>query len=127
MKILTPDKTTELSISNQDWQGMKQTLEANRNNNNWWAFAAQAMPMKILAPDKFAELNIDNQAWQGMRQRLEETQRNKKWLAFSGLARRMKILAADKVEITDQGLEITMLPPGSFKSPKKPRPERKNF
>ena len=84
------------------------------------------MSIKILAPDKSSQLNIDNQAWQGMKQELEQD-RNGKWWRFTDLAMAMKILAADKAEITDQGLEITMLPPESFKSEKKPRPERRSF
>ncbi len=127
MKILQHDKFIELKIDDQAWQGMIRTLERYRNNGNWWAFADQANDMKILQPSKAVELNIDDQAWQGMKQQLEMLRRGESWLRFAHQAMYMKILAADKVEVTDQGLEITMLPPESFKSEKKPRPERKQF
>ncbi len=127
IKILQSDKFTKSKIiDDQVWQRMRKELEEQRKNNNWWRFALDAMRMKILQPDKFAEVDIDDVAWQGMRRIFEAEWKNDRW-GFLQQAMCMKILAADKVEVTDQGLEITMLPPESFKSEKKPRPERKNF
>ena len=127
MKILQPDKVAELKIDDPAWQGMKRELENERGRGIWRDFAFQATSMKILQPDKAAELNIDDQAWQGMKQQLERYRNEEEWPNFAYQAMCMKILAADKVEVTDQGLEITMHPPESFKSEKKPRPERKQF
>ncbi len=126
MKILSPDKSSELNIDDQAWQGMKQKLE-NYRNSNWRLFADQAMSMKILSPDKSSDLKIDNKAWQKMKQELEANRNSNWWEDFAIQARRMKIMAADKIKVTDQGLEITMRPPESFKSEKKPRPERRQF
>ncbi len=126
LKILFPDKASELNLDSA-WQGMKDQLESSRQDNDWGAFAYQAIHLKILFPNRKAELDLNDSAWQGMKQNLESNRRFNNWWHFANQAMRLKILAADKVEITDQGLEITMLPPESFKSEKKPRPERKNF
>ncbi len=85
------------------------------------------MNLKILFPDKIAELGLNDSTWQGMKDKLDSFRQDNNWWGFVNQAIRLKILAADKVEVADQGLEITMLPPESFKSEKKPRPERKNF
>ena len=124
MKILKPDKAAELNIDDLAWQGMKQRLEVFREKDWRQDFIRQAMYMRIICPDKFAELNIDDADWQGMKKVLEKSYRGRNWPFY---AMCLKILAADKVGVTDQGLEITMRPPESFKSEKKPRPERKNF
>ena len=127
MKILQPDKFDELNINDQDWQKMKQELEECRENNRWGGFAWLAMHLRILQPNKFADVRISKQAWWEMRQELEKYWKVNNWSSFSQQAKYMKIMTADEVKVTDQGLKITMLPPGSFKTPKKPRPERKNF
>ncbi len=116
----------ETEISKTDWQAMKNELESDRQDNDWWAFAHQAMRLKILFPDKASELDLDS-AWQGMKDKLKSDRQNNRWRDFATQAMFLKILAADEVKVTNQGLEITMLPPESFKSEKKPRPERKNF
>ena len=126
MKILQPNKFSELSIDDKVWQKMKAQLEIDRNEGNWGRFTELAKSMKILQPKRFSELRISNQSWREMRKELELERKNN-WWNFAHQAMDMKILAADKVKVTDQGLEITMPPPESFKSEKKPRPERKNF
>ncbi len=126
LKILFPDRTAELNLDSA-WQGMKNRLEVFRRSYNWRNFAEQARSFKILFPNRKAELDLNDSAWQGMKDDLESDRRNNNWGTFTEQAMRLKILAADKVETTDQGLEITMRPPESFKSPKKPRPERKAF
>ncbi len=126
LKILFPDKTAELDLNDLAWQGMKNKLEYYRQGS-WHAFADQAMNLKILFPDRTAELDLNDSAWQGMKEELESDRRNNNWGDFTSQATELKILAANEVKVTDQGLEITMRPLESFKSEKKPRPERKNF
>ena len=127
LKILFPDKMVELNLDSA-WQGMKDNLESSRRNDYWLDFASKAMRLKILFPDRVTELDLNDSAWQGMRDELESYRDNNEWWRFANQAMYLKILAADKVEVTDQGLELTMpSPEESFKSEKKPRPERKNF
>lgn len=74
------------------------------------------------------ETEITDTDWQGMLDQLEEYRKKNEWWKFANQAMCMKILAAEKVEITDQGLKLTM--PGeqeSFKQEKRPHPERRNF
>ncbi len=162
LKILFPNKASELNLNDSAWQGMTNKLESYRDND-WWNFTNQAMRLKILFTDRVPELDLNDQAWKGMKGRLEEMmtssyqarslkiifpekmsglnlnpvwqktenalekcRQNNDWQLFANLATNLKILAADKVEVTDQGLKITM-PIPDFKSEKKPRPERRQF
>ena len=120
LKVLFPERVSELNLDVIAWQKMKDRLEKALNPSY------QATYLKILFPNKMSDLNL-NPVWQKTETALEECREDNDWSNFANLAMNLKILAADKVETTDQGLEITMLPPESFKSPKKPRPERKNF
>ncbi len=86
----------ETEISETDWQGMKDKLERNRQNNNWWAFANQATYLKILFPDKTVELDLNDLVWQGMKDKLESDRQNNNWWAFAAHAMRLKILFPDK-------------------------------
>ena len=127
LKVLFPERVSELDLNGSTWQGIKDQLEYYHQSNDWRDFIAQAKNLKILFPDRVSELNLNDSAWQGMKDALESCSQNTNWWDFTGQAMNLKILAADKVETTDQGLKITMLPPESFKSEKKPRPERKQF
>ncbi len=52
LKILFPEKASELNLDEPAWQEMKDELENYRNNKNWWGFAGRAMHLKILAAHK---------------------------------------------------------------------------
>ena len=49
MKLLFPERASELNLDTKAWQGMKHGLERDRTANQWNSFAWQAMNMKLLA------------------------------------------------------------------------------
>ena len=122
LKILFPDRVSELDLDDSALQGMKDALESDRQAIDWWD---QAMRLKILFPDKTAELGLDS-AWQGMKDQLVSYRQRNNWYGFADQAMSLNILAADEVKVTDQGLELIMRKE-DFKQTKKPRPERKDF
>jgi hypothetical protein len=126
IKILNPKM--DIKLSENDWEGMENILEDFRRKGLWGSFADHAQAMKILNPN--VELNLDRAAWQGMRMALEKSREEGQkfeWRGFSSLAFAMKIIAAEKVEITDEGLRLTMPEKKSLQSETPPIPETKQF
>ena len=134
--ILWPEKASELNIGQVEWQGMHAKLEEYRQKKEWKKFAIQAKNMKILDPKEFEGVRISKLDWEEMLNQLNQFRRDgfrrdsigtDGWHHFAELASALTILAAGKVEVTDNGLEISMQKAEDFKQQKKPRPERRAF
>ena len=123
MKIL--DSDIDLKLTQKDWQGMLDDLKEYRREENWPYFSSQAMAVRILDPKM--DLRLDQQAWNGMRDDLERCRHDKNYIDFSELTLAMKILVAEKVEVTDNGLEISMRKDKPLVSEVPPVPETKQF
>ena len=106
MRIKIIDPGMDLNLDESIWNEMHQELEGYRSHNNWKGFARQATEMKILDPK--IELNLDRGAWEGMHQKLEMCRSFKFVRDFMQQVKNMKILAAEKLEVTENGLELTM-------------------
>jgi len=138
MKILNPK--IDLNIDEETWQGMKSQLELYRSDvkidqpdedGAFMYFSQLAMKMKIICPQRADELNLDQDTWARLRDELEEWRPDvggnpSNWQEFTLECMRQKILAAEKVEVTDNGLEITM-PEKKFGSEAPSLPETKQF
>ena len=84
--------------------------------------------MKILNPKQATDLNLDKEVWRRMKETLERKRNLGHWGEFVSQAYAMTILAADEVVINDDGtLDFVFKEKETFKSVKKPRPERKSF
>jgi len=59
LKILFPDRASELGLNDDAWQGMNTKLEKERENNHL-NFVEQAMRLKILFPERISELDLDS-------------------------------------------------------------------
>ena len=123
MKIIDPK--INLKLDQAAWQGMEKQLEEYRRSNNWTSFFLQASRMKILDPK--IDLKLDQTAWQGARDELEVDRRQFMMQGFDSLAKCMKILVAERVDVTDQGLEITMPKREKPLTSVPPIPETKQF
>lgn len=66
MKLLFPDRISELNLGGTDWQGMKKMLEEFRKPSAVarGAFLLVAEDMKFLFPQRIKELNITEDIWQ---------------------------------------------------------------
>ena len=95
------------------------------------------LPSKVLFPEQSKSIKLDNQAWQGILDILEIYRKGEfeddrddvespEWWNIEWHIAAMQILAADEVEITDQGLKLTM-PKQDLKQQKAKRPERRQF
>ena len=125
LKIIDP--TQDLNLDQVAWHGMRDTLEKDRQQKSWADFSWGAVKIKILDPNQ--DLNLDQEAWQGMRDYLEKQRENgDKWGNLSWQLANMKILVAEKVEVTENGIELTMPKKReSLGSDAPPIPEIKKF
>ncbi len=122
LKSLFPEDFESLELDQEVRNAVEKDLKYWQKEKNWEKLAEHAALLKFLFPKLDFNIKLDTTG-----RYLEELASNNYWNDFIYYAFNLVILAADKVEVTDQGLEITMLPPESFKSEKKPRPERRNF
>jgi len=129
LKILDPK--IDLDLNQLDWKRMKDSLEQHRKGASegesihWSSFARQAMYMKII--DTNIDLHLDIASWKGMRDWANDAKKSQQG-PFPWRALEMKILAAERVEVTDEGLIITMPKrKESIKPEIPPIPEAKQF
>jgi len=124
-KILDPN--FDILVDEKVRQGIREELQDDRENGHWANFADEAMALKLI--DSLYGLKMDQEAWKGMRGELEKYKKDgDRGLNFAKLAGAMKILAAKKVEVTDEGLKITMSErKESIKPETPPIPEAKQF
>lgn len=121
MKILDPklDPEMDLGLDQDVRQKLRDYVDHHKKTQGHALYSSEffelAAKVKILDPE--IDLGLDQAAWQRMRKhlRIRETRIAHKPLVyqpsadkFASQAAAMKILAAEKVEITDNGLEITM-------------------
>ncbi len=96
LTIEGPEKQAELpfdverDITKEDWEKLRDGLEKNRQESNWYGYSSRAMQMKILDPSQV--LNLDQHVWNGMKETLEVHRRNREWYGYSTRAMQMKIL-----------------------------------
>ena len=101
MKILFPERTKELNLNQDAWQGMENEAleqlksEFYREHKGYFA-SYWAADMKILFPEKTPKF-MDEGSFQGTKDELERLRKEHRWRVFSGLAARMKILFPERV------------------------------
>ena len=127
LRIWTRKSAEELGMSDSKWNDLKEMLEKNRTESQWYDFLKLAANLKILHPERYDELKVDLEAWKNMKELLERFIKTKHWFVVLEIAFYLKVLAAEKINFTDQGMELVMEKSEDFKQTKKPRPERKNF
>lgn len=99
MKILFPEKTKELNLNQDAWQGMEnEAVEQLKafEEHKWWFASHRAADMKILFPEKTPKF-MDEDSFQGMKDELERSRKEHRWSFFSKLAANMKILFPERV------------------------------
>ncbi|MDO8618645.1 MAG: hypothetical protein Q7R49_01730 [Candidatus Daviesbacteria bacterium] len=76
-----------------------------KSNIEYWAYVYSSL--KIIYPEFESYWNVNMSEWRKLKRSLNFLRGND-WFKFASLASSMKILAAEEVNITDQGLELTM-------------------
>ncbi len=125
MKIIAPDKVSDLGLNENAWNKIKSSLERNRREKRWSDFAWVAEQIRILFPERTSEIKLDKEAWTGMKNELKKDRETKDWYLFASHASKMKTLAAKEIKFTDHGLELIMPERENFKPKTTPRPERR--
>jgi hypothetical protein len=95
VKILFPERFSQLRINKDDWKGMKSCLANYSADGKWDDVRHVAMCMKILYPDKESQLYIPSEFWDESLEKLKK-QRKNNWTFFASIASDMKVLFYDK-------------------------------
>ena len=105
---------------------MQDALVKLRTIKDWESVTSHASGIKLLNPS--LDLGLTKEDWQGMQDELARYRIKRDWYNIPRHALHMKILAAEKVEITDQGLKLTMPKrKAELKGQTPPIPERRRF
>lgn len=133
MALKVFDQKLEVHLGTEGLEKMDLNLNVSKAKEQWEEFAELAAAEKVI--NMSLNVEVSPTEWQNMKNILEnyrEKHREKGEFyekAFTNMASWMKILAAEKVEVTNDGLEITM--PKKVKSEPKseplPFPEKRNF
>lgn len=76
MKLLFPERTTELNLKGKDWEEMKKQLETSyRHIGGEKNIINQLMALKILFPEKFSKLKPE-EYWDVMKTQLDSNWKN---------------------------------------------------
>lgn len=122
LRIFLPEKADELR--NEDIAKMAEEKFKERSYKNYNLIGAEYISkFKILFPERMENLGLGKEFWKKMKSDLHEESYGR-WVAKRGAA--LKIIAAEKVEITDNGLELTM-PQKLFVKEVSRMPEKKQF
>lgn len=126
-RILDPDNShLHIDMGVDDWKKMNEDLEKFRNSGEWFNFSAKASNMRILDPE--IKINIGEKDWEGIKNLLNQSRGEEEHYLFYSLVIYVKVIAAEKVEVTDQGLIITMPKKKEALKPETPSiPETKQF
>ncbi len=120
--VLYPERWSEIQGIPGLAESWRNEAEEVKNEGLLGFFAQYKVIEKILDPKKTV---INQDEWEGMKNYLELAKDD---LTGTAMAARMKILAADKIEMTERGLDISILKPvGELVGPKPQMPERRNF
>ncbi len=83
MSVESPEHdNSSLELTDSDIQGMNQTLDSYRSDNDWWRFTDIASDMKNLG----LTLEILPSDIQGMNQRLDSYRSDNEWWGFTDIA-----------------------------------------
>ncbi|MFH2104872.1 MAG: hypothetical protein ABII72_01410 [Parcubacteria group bacterium] len=125
LSILYPDRRRELQVEN--YQNIILKSYKNSCAGDWKEALEMAEYYCTLFPDHKADLNLE-QKMPRMKELYKLAVEENSWSQAASTAYSLTVLSAEKVEITDQGLQLTM--PGekeNFQQETPPRPERKEF
>ena len=100
------DTSVSIPIGEEMLQDCKKTLAQYREEQIWTVFSAFAANLRLLCPS--FDLKLSKEDWKGMHEELDVVRRKNLSIIFAEHAANMSILAAEKVEITDQGIQLTM-------------------
>ena len=112
-KILNP--AIDLELTPENWQEIKNAIEIQRKKSledekvniyDYQRFSRLGSAMRVIDPG--GDLVVNQSDWETMKQKLDFYREQNNYHVLAELAADMKILAAEKVEVTDEGLEITM-------------------
>ncbi len=109
LKILHPDKFSELNLNENHFQRIIKTIDAEvYDDNNWLDYCDMAADTRILFPKKFKDFKLHLRFWYGAQKELQDYREEGEYEVFAKFALHMKILAAKEVKVTEKGLEIEM-------------------
>lgn len=122
IKILKPTSRFDSDIKKKFFDVLKDT-----NKDRGYAsvmFAYQAERIRIVFPEE--KILLDDFMMEKIIDHLRKDKDKKEWHNFFSLARAIKVLTVERVEVTSNGLEITMI--GNLSALKSPSiPEVRNF
>lgn len=105
MKIICPEKASELNLDEETAQKMIIHINDERSGNRWYNLLLNAANFKILFPERAGELKLDDDFWQKAKKLYKTDCQGIEPAYFAAC---LKILAADRVDITKEGIEFTM-------------------
>jgi len=93
-------------LPDEDWKKFDEYLQRYKEGEAWGQYASVAESVKLM--DSKRDLHLDEVAWRGMKHHFNEKKNSDEIGQAFDVAEAMTILAAEKVEVTDQGLKLTM-------------------
>ncbi len=122
-KVVSPDNG--LKYDSRAMEENEKQLESFRKEKDWWNFCYLGANIRIIDPSH--DFKLDKADWEDMLQFRNSTTGQHIDNLFAHFAN-MQVLAAEKVEVTDNGLELTMSKPKQkLDTGVPPLPETKNF
>jgi len=92
IKLLFPDKVSELRLDQGVWDGMSGQLDIERTSHEWQQFTRVAMALKLLFPTRISELKLDDSVWEGMKDKLDKYRFQTDFVSYLTHALRMTFL-----------------------------------
>lgn len=97
MKLLFPDRFSELRIGDEHCKQILESINTYRKEKSWEKFASRAYVLKLVFPEKRAELGLDETTWDGLIKQLDQFRMNQEWDNYAQHARYMKGLFPDRI------------------------------
>lgn len=79
MKLLFPERVSELALDNNDWGAIKLDIDNYRPRSDNDKFFLIASAAKILFPERIKELGLDDQDWEMIKWKMQNSYATRQW------------------------------------------------
>ena len=97
LKILFPERLSDLEIDSASWEAVKTRLEEYKSDKGWGDFTEIVANLRVLYPERFSTLDLGEKAWQVGVESLHQLEGI--WVTDHAL--RLKILFPEKFSSLD--------------------------